>query len=65
MDAAMLARVLYEEFDGDGWGNVDPHLFKQGGESASAPASLSDDGYALLELLQRAAKRLDEKRSGS
>lgn len=62
MDAEMLARILHEELEKDGWGDIDPYLFKEVSESGGAKAQMSEDAYALEDVLARVCRRIEEKR---
>jgi hypothetical protein len=56
-----LARILHEEFDRDGWGDIDPYLFKVVGAGKDDE---DDDDFNnaedLREVLERATARINE-----
>ncbi len=56
-----LARILYEEFSRDAWGDVDPDLFLHVSEETD-PEDLSDDDQrdveSLAEVLDRVVARI-------
>lgn len=54
-----LATLLFESFEEDSWGDVDPYLFKEVAE----PVEDSDhqrDADGLREVLQRVVDRLNQ-----
>lgn len=50
-----LGKMLREEFDRDGWGDVDPSYFD------NPPKSGDGDMGGLYEVLERVAKRINQK----
>lgn len=56
-----LARILYEEFSRDAWGNFDPDLLQHVAEETD-PEDLSDDDQrdveGLAEVLERVVERI-------
>jgi len=49
-----LGKLLYEEFDRDNWGSIDPFAFK------TLPKSNTDDEmHGIYEVLERVIKRLN------
>lgn len=53
-----LARVLYEEFERDAWGDIDPYLFYR--VSKPEPEDGNDDDVAGMEaVLERVVARLN------
>ena len=61
MDAKQLAKILFEEFEQDGWGDINPYLFKQ---VASGEYTTPEDGGptrdegGMEEVLTRAAAKI-------
>ena len=54
-----LGTILYEEFDRDGWGTVDPSRFR----NPPSDTDKSDDNHAgLREVLERVTNRINAKR---
>lgn len=55
----MFAKILSEEFDKDGWGDIDPYLFKELAEGAPNPNSdCYDELVALEAVLERVLMRV-------
>ena len=63
MTTTELARILSEELERDGWGDLDPYLFE---ELASGPPDPESDNYeevvALRAVLDRVVARAFPKR---
>lgn len=57
--AKELGQILYEEFERDEWGDVDPFYFKDP-PKASEEGNLNRMG-GLYEVLDRSAKRLNKR----
>lgn len=59
-DVQKLAAILFEEFERDAWGDVDPHLFgmvADGLEDSDDDAA--EDAAELKKVLKRVVKRLN------
>ena len=53
-----LGRILYEEFERDLWGDVDPDAFKNPRRTSE---SKNDEMAGLYEVLERAANRINKR----
>ena len=51
-----LGKILYEEFERDSWGTVDPYYFKEPPRMGEATP---ENGEGLYEVLERAVNRIN------
>jgi hypothetical protein len=58
-----LGQILYEEFDRDGWGTIEPYYFKDPPKSEDHPDYDSEEDNCemsgLYDVLERSAKRIN------
>lgn len=63
--AQQLAKLIYEELERDGWGDIDPSLFRMIAEGAAGvenddePFELMDDSAEMEKVLVRVCERLN------
>ena len=58
LEVKKLARIMHEEFERDGWGDIDPFLFKL---VVDCEDDEDDDVMGLRSVLERVVKRLEEE----
>ena len=55
-----LAKILYEEFDKDDWGDIDPYCFDVVANGIDSDDDNAEEHIAVENVLKRVVKRLKE-----
>lgn len=60
LNAKTLARILYEEFDRDGWGDINPSYFGVVAQEIDPEDDNAEEQVALDQVLIRVVRRLEK-----